>query len=1089
MRTSLHPTSRSVLSILLAVFALMTAVKAAEPVSQNFSIPAGPAAESLKQFASQAGREIVFRPDAVGTETTNAVTGKLTPKAALDRMLAGTNLLSSEDSKTGAFAIMKRANIQNPDKVPVVTNDQSQKSKDDDVVTLSPFKVTSKAEQGYYATETLSGTRIRSDVKDIGSSMTIFTKEMMDDLGVNTLDKLLMFSPNTDPFVVSTDQTTNFGATFILNSTQYVARGGSTTVISQDFFTSSIPQDRYNSESLTFTRGPNSILFGQGDSVGGFTSSTKRAKLEKSATALSLEGGSYDRIRTSIDHNQVIKKGVLAIRYAGLYEASDHYRTPGGDQEQERNYVTVSFQPFKKTEIRANFESGNLRKPAIRPWGVYDAISPWRAAGSPLVPVFVNSAAGKPAGTENNTSSQLVSTEFTMAGTKVPTQVLRNTARSAVANYANGFPAWSTKRSFTDESIFPLFATYDGASYRNTDFKIYSISLEQEITDKLFISAAAQRTDELVVAPYNFVADQSYLYVDPNVKMPNGTPNPNVGMLYGESLINLFVQPGLTDNYRLMASYELDLTRKSGWLRHLGRHRLAAFGERTESRNSSDQLRIFNASPLVKTGPASMITNGNNVIAYRYYFDPAAGNAGITGGENPYDTVKTYLHANSPLPAADPSGITPAYASLAASASQRTLDTYGVSAQSFFLSDRLVATTGFRRDDSKLWQINAQGTAALADANGIRPDPAQFRPRYDFPNSLAAAGGYTYTRGVVGHVLPWLSLTYNWSENFNPNVGSYNIYGKLLPNPKGTGSDYGMRVKLLKNRLFINLVYYTLHNIDQFDPINSAPSGHIGNEFNALYAAVADFTGDQKYDSAPYGQPGQGWGDAAANSSAGVELSVTANLTDNWRLSLNGSKRGDNSTDSRGVITKQYMNEFLPFIESNPTWLPLVTAGGQTVAQRITNIRNFYTNFEAIKGVPASVYAPQWTLNLVTNYSFPKTVRLKGVAVGGSMNARGKSIAGFAEKDGSAIGTLNPDSRYYSPAYQIFGAWLNYTHKAFKGKATVRWQLNVRNIFDSENSVYPMRIVDGRDGQHTPSNAIYSYRDPRSFTLSTTIQF
>jgi len=54
---------------LLPAFALVCAVQAlpAAEARKPFDLPAGRATETLKQFATQAGREIVFSTDSVGT--------------------------------------------------------------------------------------------------------------------------------------------------------------------------------------------------------------------------------------------------------------------------------------------------------------------------------------------------------------------------------------------------------------------------------------------------------------------------------------------------------------------------------------------------------------------------------------------------------------------------------------------------------------------------------------------------------------------------------------------------------------------------------------------------------------------------------------------------------------------------------------------------------------------------------------------------------------------------------------------------------------------------------------------------------------
>src|SRR5687768_3840696 len=58
-------------------------------------------------------------------------------------------------------------------------------------ILLSPFTVEADSEKGYLATQTLSGTRLKTDLKDIGSSMTIFTEQLMDDLGANSIYDLM----------------------------------------------------------------------------------------------------------------------------------------------------------------------------------------------------------------------------------------------------------------------------------------------------------------------------------------------------------------------------------------------------------------------------------------------------------------------------------------------------------------------------------------------------------------------------------------------------------------------------------------------------------------------------------------------------------------------------------------------------------------------------------------------------------------------------------------------------------------------------------------------------------------------------------
>ncbi len=97
------------LFLLLLATCVLPALRAADEARKNFNLPAGAATQTLKQFASQAVREIVFAPEVVAGVQTRAISGDLAPRAALDAMLADTGLIASQDSRTGAFAVRKGA--------------------------------------------------------------------------------------------------------------------------------------------------------------------------------------------------------------------------------------------------------------------------------------------------------------------------------------------------------------------------------------------------------------------------------------------------------------------------------------------------------------------------------------------------------------------------------------------------------------------------------------------------------------------------------------------------------------------------------------------------------------------------------------------------------------------------------------------------------------------------------------------------------------------------------------------------------------------------------------------------------------------
>jgi outer membrane receptor for ferric coprogen and ferric-rhodotorulic acid len=71
---------------------------------------------------------------------------------------------------------------------------------DDAAVILNPFVVSTDANKGYYASETLSGTQLKSQVRDLANPITILTEEFMRDIGAVNYEEALEFLPSTQAF-------------------------------------------------------------------------------------------------------------------------------------------------------------------------------------------------------------------------------------------------------------------------------------------------------------------------------------------------------------------------------------------------------------------------------------------------------------------------------------------------------------------------------------------------------------------------------------------------------------------------------------------------------------------------------------------------------------------------------------------------------------------------------------------------------------------------------------------------------------------------------------------------------------------------
>ncbi|MES2694390.1 MAG: carboxypeptidase regulatory-like domain-containing protein, partial [Verrucomicrobiota bacterium] len=79
----------------------------AEATKRPFRLDSGDAATTLRQFAAQAGEQVLFPPEAVRGVMTKSVRGEYTPREALVMMTSGTTLVVMQDEKSGALSVKR----------------------------------------------------------------------------------------------------------------------------------------------------------------------------------------------------------------------------------------------------------------------------------------------------------------------------------------------------------------------------------------------------------------------------------------------------------------------------------------------------------------------------------------------------------------------------------------------------------------------------------------------------------------------------------------------------------------------------------------------------------------------------------------------------------------------------------------------------------------------------------------------------------------------------------------------------------------------------------------------------------------------
>ena len=919
---------------------------------------------------------------------------------------------------------------------------------DDQTVLLSPFVIEASTEKGWVATQTMAGSRMKTDFKDVAQPLEVFTMDFMQDLGVSNFEQALLYSTNIEGREEITDgDGLGFGVFQPRNTTR--VRGLTGATLSRNFFEAQMPTDNYNLDRITIARGPNAILFGLGSPSGIVDVSLQRANLRRRSANIELQVNSENSKRSAINLNQPLLRDKLALRVAAMSEESVTNVKPNLDR-QDRYYGALTAQPFKSTTISIHAEKVNRfsnRAPRVMP---VDAVSLWetasRVAGSAFTadrPLFDNRATG--ASNPGNATLGNLGNNPIFARQGNPAVFLYG-AGSLTGN----FQGWNNavevrepqnipsalnpynsldRQAFTlaDAHVVPLDVNLFGRSRgQKLNSDLANLFVEQRLAENLFVELAYNREDlDERTADSGFSAGT--VRVDANRFLPDGvTPNPNAGRYYiqGRATGSEFWEN--REDWRATLSYEFDFAKKfstSKWLRWAGRHRLAGLTSSSNYTRRGQQLQrgILEASPVVNgvtyttgsvgtstgTGTLNWATDGRRDLHTRFYLNGPDGNTAFHPFGDLYGTWKFNDSSGKPVgaylfdsPYQNAQGWKLVRTGSGPEGTKTRVSTQMFALQSYLLRDRLVLLYGYRKDEAKSATVAPQ--YQVRDFSGLYPSAEVAR----FGDWGATQSGLTRTFGAVGHVTRWASLTYNHSNTFQPNIGKFDPYGREYPGAVGDADDVGVSLGLFQSRLVVRASYFKntagptrAGNTGFNDPLRDQLY-NIENNMRTFDPALPTIN----VGSGGYRDKGRANYWVMFNSeSKGYELDLSWLPTRNWSFKANAAKQ-DSVESEIGLEWFAWMNDRLPI------WKALsVPEGGKTSPRDVdgNGVISAWTWATApYDGNPASkTFERYFNEDVASSIAFIKAVDGRGRSQG--RNLRWNFIADYKFTEGrlKGIGT------------------------------------------------------------------------------------
>ena len=291
---------------------------------------------------------------------------------------------------TSSFAQVAKPAATPPADAPVKPVASANSTEDkSEVVVLSPFEVNTARDTGYFASSTMSGTRLNSKLEDLASPISVVTKQQLLDTAALDINDVFKYESNTEGMSQFTDFTID--RTFYVENTTLNPQssnrirgvGSANTTINNFSLSSSIPLDTYNIDSIEISRGPNATLAGLGNASGTVNINTSHADLNKDTNQVVGRGDSYGGWRSQLDLNRVLIKNKLAFRVAAVHDDKGFERKPAHERI-NRLTAGLSISPSKNTLVRASYEHYDNNFSRANTTLPRDSITEWLANGKPV---------------------------------------------------------------------------------------------------------------------------------------------------------------------------------------------------------------------------------------------------------------------------------------------------------------------------------------------------------------------------------------------------------------------------------------------------------------------------------------------------------------------------------------------------------------------------------------------------------------------------------------------------------------------------------------------------------------------------------
>ncbi len=983
----------------------------------------------------------------------------------------------------------------------------SDEAKNGDALVLNPFQVSTSKDVGYAAGNTLSGGRVDTPLEITPGSISVMTKEFMDDFNITNMNEAGAYMIGVD-LGTAVPNSNPTGESVYQNIIRGSQPGDAPNFPTRNGTINFGAADSYNTDRFEFQRGPDTSMFGDGGPGGRQGSTSKVATFNRTATSVSLQGDSWNGYRHTLDYSKGWDR--FGVRLNLLNQNAPGYQS-GENKLKKGITLSTTAKLTKNTNLYASYERMNDWNNL---WSITngDAQLAWDG-------VTIN----------DDNLTTLTSAQLTAAGLDLNRAGNGNAAQMYIYNYAtHDLQDYGGNNYRTRAAIGNLRIPYKGNPYllaipsrrpaiRGIDPKFsfapkdniaardadtVEVRLEQRLGN-LFTQFKYTKNDFDNNTIWSNTSPNNYL-IDVNKLQPSGRLNPRYGQPFTDVEQNNIYSQDAIEEYSGLATYRFF---KPKWWDY--KQQLSLNVSKRETLSESNTRAWRRTDNPAETDPYQ---NANKLFYRVYWADPRADLAPIFTDPNKALGVGKWAYVE---------GVAGAVNGTSGGITKRTLDHYGLTSQSAFFNEKLALTASYTRDKVGVDLLSpvatglagstraAGGYKSVLGFNGVAG--AHFKRTEQVHSAAFGVVAYPFqfkNEGVLRTFLSPLGFVFNFAENTQPpgtGTPSPLIDGSQPPLTHSRTRDYGLRYSIPGGKAYLTLSHYKTDQID--NPSGFGSRTDIQNLWLALGYTDPVRTTNFNY-SDPNSRRLEGWeAELQANPTRNVTLSmnyshplvyivresedrkiyVAANRAE-WNAGLNGAAKGPLGLQTGATGATGTIQTALDNIDNSLNGLTTGTLQSGSERHRI----NFNARYRFSEGTLKG-------LGLVAG------VQYRGHIKSGSRDARLKF--GIPDTAGSPAPTVLQNTQAAYDYLWTKGYWknsltagVNYTYRFF-GKYQTRFQLNVTNLLDTLDPIFGRSGI-GNDAYFTAASNLlnagnprtqflYSFTnpDPRKFTFTTTVSF